>query len=49
MQHTMYGDFSVTHQETRIVQGAKSIFHLEAFAAKFMYTFKQYLISMDTF
>ncbi|KAM0683493.1 Replication factor C (RF-C) subunit [Mitosporidium daphniae] len=37
------------HYETRIVQGAKSIFHLEAFAAKFMYTFKQYLISMDTF
>ena len=32
--------------EDRMVQGSKEIFHLEAFVAKFMAIYKQYLVNL---
>ena len=32
--------------EARLVEGQKAIFHLEAFVAKFMSVYKNYLVSM---
>lgn len=32
--------------EHRLQEGAKAIFHLEAFVAKFMSSFKNYLMAM---